>query len=338
MSRIHQLADLRRALKLYRFEHALARCRDAVASRSIGATEICYVVAPQNRDWILNRIGMELAAASPNGRVVVAADVRRLPPARVYFFTHVSLFMRHFGWRGRSAVRAVFVTHISDQVFDEVASGLRGADAVFCMNSQTIEALRAAGVPASRLRLAIGGVDVGAFERHQEVKPRRVILNSAFYPRKNPEKLAALVRALPAERFLLIGRNWPDWPGFESLRASMNFEYIEADYAEYPALYLRGDVFLSLSRLEGGPIPLLEAMSADLVPIATRTGFAPDVIDHGSNGFLCDCDAPVEEIAALLDEARSRPRQVRETVLCYSWSAFSARVNDTLASLPSAGL
>ncbi len=48
------------------------------------------------------------------------------------------------------------------------------------------------------------------------------------------------------------------------------------------------DVMLMPSQLESFGLAALEAMASEVVPIATRVGGVPEVIDHGVNGFLCD--------------------------------------------------
>ena len=43
---------------------------------------------------------------------------------------------------------------------------------------------------------------------------------------------------------------------------------------------------MSLSNLEGGPVPLIESMALGVIPISTSTGFAPEFIKDGTNGYL----------------------------------------------------
>jgi glycosyltransferase involved in cell wall biosynthesis len=107
----------------------------------------------------------------------------------------------------------------------------------------------------------------------------------------------------------------------------LNFEYVETEYEMYPRYYRQMTVFVSVSFLEGGPIPLLEAMMGNVVPVASRTGFAADVIQHGKNGYLFDPHAPIEEVCELIEAAFSLTTDVRSTVLRYSWEAFAREVN-----------
>lgn len=48
------------------------------------------------------------------------------------------------------------------------------------------------------------------------------------------------------------------------------------------------DIMLLPSELESFGLAALEAMACEVVPIATRAGGVPEVIDHGKNGYLAD--------------------------------------------------
>jgi len=70
------------------------------------------------------------------------------------------------------------------------------------------------------------------------------------------------------------------------------------------------DVLLLPSQLESFGLAALEAMAVEVVPIATRVGGIPEVIDHGKTGFLADV-GDVEAMAnyaidILSDESRLR--------------------------------
>ena len=65
---------------------------------------------------------------------------------------------------------------------------------------------------------------------------------------------------------------------------------------------------------------------ANAVPVASHTGFAPELIKHGENGFLFDIDAPASVVADLIERAFAIETDVRESVLFCDWDAFSNRV------------
>ena len=86
-------------------------------------------------------------------------------------------------------------------------------------------------------------------------------------------------------------------------------------------------VFVSVSELEGGPIPLLEAMMSNVVPISGNTGFAPDVISNNENGYIYDIsNSSSEDIVNLVRKAYDLKTNIRETVLQYDWNIYSKNV------------
>jgi L-malate glycosyltransferase len=87
------------------------------------------------------------------------------------------------------------------------------------------------------------------------------------------------------------------------------------------------DVLLMPSELESFGLAALEAMACEVVPIATRTGGVPEVIEHGVSGYLADV-GDVETMARyaiqlLADETALRSmgkaaRSVAQTRFCSS--------------------
>ena len=105
--------------------------------------------------------------------------------------------------------------------------------------------------------------------------------------------------------------------------------YNNESYDTYPDLYNNIDIFISPSTLEGGPVPVLEAMLSNCFPIASKTGFCPDIISDGKNGFLFDIDADYTEVIRLIKLADSKTIDVRQTALEHSWKNCSQKI-DTL--------
>ncbi len=70
------------------------------------------------------------------------------------------------------------------------------------------------------------------------------------------------------------------------------------------------DVFLMPSELESFGLAALEAMACEVVPIATRVGGVPEVIEHGKSGFLADV-GDVETMAHYAIELLSDDSRLR---------------------------
>lgn len=81
-------------------------------------------------------------------------------------------------------------------------------------------------------------------------------------------------------------------------------DYLQ-DYADLRHAYHALDLYLVTSREEGGPMALMESMSARVPVVSTPVGMAPDLIRHGETGWLADIDA--SRIAAMARTALAAP-------------------------------
>lgn len=234
----------------------------------------------------------------------------------------------------------VWYTHPRDIPYsiDEQVVGFNKAHKVLFTCNEYRDLWLGRGVRPEKAVVILGGADPHLFLGHERRGGNVVGLSASFYERKNPDALLEVVSRMPERDFVLVGRKWQEYSRFSELKSLRNFTYIQATYEQYPSLYRDFDVFLSMAMLEGGPIPLIEAMMENVVPVASRTGFAPDLIDHGVNGYLFPVGAGADVVAPLIDAAFSNRANIRRTVLPYSWDEFALAVHalcekyDTAAS------
>jgi L-malate glycosyltransferase len=71
------------------------------------------------------------------------------------------------------------------------------------------------------------------------------------------------------------------------------------------------DIMLMPSELESFGLAALEAMACEVVPIATRAGGVPEVIDHGKTGYLADV-GDVETMARYAIDLLNNQQRLRE--------------------------
>jgi N-acetyl-alpha-D-glucosaminyl L-malate synthase BshA len=71
------------------------------------------------------------------------------------------------------------------------------------------------------------------------------------------------------------------------------------------------DIMLMPSELESFGLAALEAMACEVVPIATRAGGVPEVIEHGKSGYLADV-GDVETMARYAIELLGNEQHLRE--------------------------
>ncbi len=295
--------------------------------------DLVFVVFGFARDWILEAICREMAAYF-SFKYCFHYTETCLPPAKAYFIAHYSflpacLKLNPHIWKSKILV---WYTHPREDLGisnDELIYVLNKATNVICMCSQFAQMLVKQGVKASKVSYIVGAADPQMFLPHQRLNGA-VGFCTAFYYRKEPERIFKIIKMMPHRKFVLLGKNWLKYERFSEMQALPNFTYVEAPYSDYPLYYAQMDVYVSPSKLEGGPIPLIEAMMCNVVPVATNTGFAPDLIVPGENGFIFDLDSPVEEICQLIDKAFQLQANVRKTVEHLSWEYFALEIQKIL--------
>ena len=292
-----------------------------------------FVMPPKDTPgWILNAICRELARRLDGFSVQLVHIDEELPPSKTYFFSHYAFYYRALrrltlARLGRSYIFATHLEPGKNRMSDrDVARLLALSDGVICMNTALRNNLVSLGLPDRLAHVVVGAADRSLFVRHSRLNDGAVGFSSAFYPRKSPERIFDIVSRMPHRNFILLGRGWRSWGKFEDLCTLPNFVYAEPEYKDYASWYAKMSVFCSVSLLEGGPIPLIESMFCNIVPVASRTGFAPDVIQHGDNGFLFDVDAPVTEICRLIDAAFEVKRDVDGIADKCDWSAYTQSI------------
>lgn len=295
-----------------------------------GPHDWLFVVAADAKGWILDAICREIGSRQRGSWTVAYGNKIELPPAKTYFFSHYVLYLDHLLRNPHISKgnRLIWYTHPRPVAYSipQQIEAYNQATQLFFACSQFRQAMIDAGLRPERGRVVLGAADPFLFPAHRRGSGI-VGLSSAFYERKSPDTLLDLVRLLPHRKFRLLGRGWEKYERFGELTAAQNFQYVTAPYSDYPRHYRDIDVFVSLATLEGGPIPLIETMMANAVPVASRTGFAPDIVRHGENGFLFDVAAPPELIAPLIERAFALKTNVRATVRRYTWDAYARQIH-----------
>jgi len=296
--------------------------------------------------WILDGICKEIDKYY-QGKTKFVYSTNSLPYAKAYFFAHYSLLkpaiLSNPHIIGSKLV--IYHTHPRDigQSMEELVYLLGKATKVFAMNSANKELLSAEGLENKKVLVLHGGADANIFiPRNNLSRSQRKLVgfclgfrsHEHYRERKNYDLIINLAKKLQSEfDVLIVGKDWHKYERFPDIAALPHFRYVEAPYSEYPQLYQQMDIFISASKLEGGPIPLIEAMMCNVFPVVSNTGFAPDIIRHGENGFLFDVDASVETIYELIQQAIIMDVDVRKTVEHLAWENFSLEVQKAMFSV-----
>ena len=327
---------------LKEFWKEITDCFSSRSSSSLAMSyDIVFVLPPKGADgWILAGICKEIASRLPGDLQFCMVNFgEKLPIAKWYFFSHYIFYIRSKekiikGLQFKGS--CIFFTHLEAEKHgitdNSVFTELEDAEHVICMNSESYQLLMQRLKNRFRIKLVIGAADHNHFKPCR-YKPNNFIGFSAnYYERKNPTLMLELIKAMPAKKFLLIGNHWENCRIFDQFLSLSNFEYASPTYHEYPNYYNMMRVLISTSVLEGGPIPLIEALMTNIPVIATRTGFAEDIITHGRNGYIFDVKSPVETVASYVEKLGNLEEDTRSRALQYSWDNFSNSIIKILIS------
>ena len=109
--------------------------------------------------------------------------------------------------------------------------------------------------------------------------------------------IAEATRRLPGVAFVIIGPGWGEL--VERQRAAgircVHIPFVR-DLAGVAAVQRALDVYWVTSRIEGGPVPLLEAMASGVCCVSTPVGMVRDVVRDGENGLM----APFDDVEAFV--------------------------------------
>ena len=207
------------------------------------------------------------------------------------------------------------------------------------------------GTPLSRFTIVPGAVDATRFVPRADVElgalrdPQAPVL--LYHGRVDRRKGAldlldalALLRRDPKWRGVKVVYSGigPDFEAVQTKIAELELTEVAevlgyVDYADVPAIYGRGDVFLSPTYAEGFSNTILEAMASGLPCVSCFAVGVVDCLRDGENGLLVepgDVPALAGAIERILsdDELRARlARQAfREAHELYSWPVVARQI------------
>ncbi|WP_169742868.1 glycosyltransferase family 4 protein [Muricoccus aerilatus] len=309
--------------------------------------DICFVLNVNSRGWILEKICRVIESAS--GSVCFYLFSERndklsypLPAARNYFFAHFALavaVMKNYP-DVKSANCFVWYTHpdLSKGVTkDDLVNLAAACTLVFTPCSLNRETLVEWGAQPNNIMVPLGGADPAHFQPKTRTGDGAIGFVGAYYERKQPEKMLEIAYAMPDKKVILVGPRaedvenaslvWHHWERFQEFQSLPNVEYIEAHYDDFPQHYRSFDVYCSTSLLEGGPIPAIEAMMSNVVPVISDTGFARDIISHGRNGYIFHPSSASEDIISLIRQALANTEtDIAASAARFSWEEFGSAI------------
>lgn len=229
------------------------------------------------------------------------------------------------------------ITHskaISGGVVNLVLSVYNKCDAVWAVNHETAEVLRAYGYRGP-IDVAPNGTDIREidYDRATETRRRlgippekRVLLFVGQISRKKNIhsilRAAAILKKEGLDFVLLLAGEGPDRGNLGRLAEELDimdragFLGFIRDGDELRSLYTLADLFVFPSLYDNAPMVVREAAANGTASVLVRGSCSAEGIEDGVNGFLCE-DSP-EDIARAIREGLARSREAgaaaRETI------------------------
>jgi glycosyltransferase involved in cell wall biosynthesis len=293
-----------------------------------------------NRNWVIGGIAREtIIFRSPQPKITYLPNTKLDQFSLSMFFnSHVRRNFSNVLFLGASTFftilkkrpsanfngARVFFTHLIPEGAPDEAQvvGLNSLDKIFTMNESSRVILQNVGVKTT-IEVVYGAIDSTVFypSSTEPLPEAFVLITSHAAARKRPEMILDFIRSVPEIQFLIHGKHWLNF----EVKDINNLEIREFSLTNQPDLIRKASVLLSMSWVEGGPFPILEALSSGTPVVSTSTGFATDLI-NSSNGRLIENVEDFQEIELLIKECIKLKTSVRHMNLLpkpLTWDVLS---------------
>lgn len=164
--------------------------------------------------------------------------------------------------------------------------------------------------------------------------PFILISCSAMIPLKRVELIAEALEHVRREITWIHIGDGPSRSAVERvvarLPASVHVELVGAlSNREVLEIYRqrRPSLFVNLSRSEGLPVAIMEAMSAGVPVVATSVGGVAEIVSHGTNGMLLEPDPEIDVVRSAIEAFIEMPDREYVAFAQAAWSTWDEHYN-----------
>lgn len=228
-------------------------------------------------------------------------------------FMHQGIFIRFALINNLPSRNKVFVTHTNRQDLDNLKLLHSKTDKLFVMNSNEKNKLINIGIPASKIKIVYGAVDKNKYKpsKFKDFQNYVAIVGN-YGERKNPETIEKLINHYKDINFVIHGNGWDKI--FRNVVPN-NLQILKFDLNQNPTFLRDAFCYLTLSHLEGGPIPTLEALSSGTPVVASNTGFNSDFINKQNGTLLRDNQNLIEISQAIYSAKKLKSKNFKKDLL-----------------------
>lgn len=325
---------------------------------------IRVLLIPDRIQWILGTIAKEIAKWNPELDLTIISEAyinSHIDDPRCFLnsFDVVHFLGELLYGRYGDGVHSTTISSIHHVTDWEMVKGNVLADMVVVGSREWEKCLISKGVPEAKVFLMPYGVDTDVFVPLSPKKRRKLrrriglseesiavgfFANSSYSTGKDRKGTDILLEAFRVLRgrsdkeivLILAGIGWER---FEQTFLEYGIPHFHFDFVlnheDMSQKYGILDFYLITSRIEGGPVTLLEAMSCGVPVITTPVGMAIDVVRDVYNGIMIPKEDP-EAVAGKLIELMENPElafsianNARDTMVnSYKWQDSARRIPD----------
>jgi glycosyltransferase involved in cell wall biosynthesis len=219
----------------------------------------------------------------------------------------------------------IFLTQVLDDDLSlkrASSDSLARVERFVVQNHKIRDYLISIGVGKDRVVVNPGGINRNHFYpiQDKDLIGDFILISGSFKYRKNPELIADVIRSFPNIKFIIHGHNLEVFPK----DIGDNVELLAFDFQNQATLIRSARLHLILSKIEGGPMSVLEALASGTPCVTTDVGFCREVI-NASSGVVLNENPTISEIGHAINIAW----ELKETVFMkdlldgnFTWEQF----------------
>jgi glycosyltransferase involved in cell wall biosynthesis len=327
--------------------------------------DVIYLIEDAN--WAIKSVGKYITYnLKKSGLIIAEYDRRYFSKNKIIHYGSINCILRENAifkvHESNSNILTFFHVSSDDYYIKYIPYLNKKIDLIHTSNNITKEKLIELGFEADKIVVIPLGIDLSIFRRFNQQKkiklkdklkiPQEKIIIGSFQkdgvgwdeglePKlvKGPDIFCEVVRKLNEVFDVHIFLTGPA-RGYVKRKLEgykIPFTHIIVDkYKDMVNCYNILDLYLITSRIEGGPLALLECMATGVPVVSTKVGMAPEIIKSDINGFLAEIDN-VNQLFQFSCEL-IRNKELREkliyngfsTVKNYSWEKISKQYHRKL--------
>jgi glycosyltransferase involved in cell wall biosynthesis len=225
----------------------------------------------------------------------------------------------------------VFYTHYSENDFTRIEQSriLSKCNKIFTYNSFDKIQLIELGISEKKIEVVYGGINRGIyFPQITKKTEDYVLITGDCKERKCPSLVFEVISEMQNVNFIIHGRGWDSYCKRFNISKFANLKIIDFNFKKNPELMRNASVYLSLSKLEGGPYTTVEAMASGTPVVVTSTGWNPEIVNN-SNGILLPLEVNVSQVVSAIETTIRLKEKVRGFDLIegkFSWEQLGRSI------------